>query len=137
MIRRPPRSTLFPYTTLFRSVPGAELAVGVRSPAVSRAGTRQRAGVRESGNELRESETPGYGSGDGATGRGAVSEFDVVPPAIGGARSVQAARVRFPRRDRGEFDPTGNWDGSGTTRLGSVTELAPRVISPARSGAGS
>src|SRR5258708_23846809 len=23
MIRRPPRSTLFPYTTLFRSVPGA------------------------------------------------------------------------------------------------------------------
>src|SRR3712207_7637610 len=24
MIRRPPRSTLFPYTTLFRSVPGTE-----------------------------------------------------------------------------------------------------------------
>src|SRR3989442_12474554 len=24
MIRRPPRSTLFPYTTLFRSVPGRE-----------------------------------------------------------------------------------------------------------------
>src|SRR3712207_7029466 len=30
MIRRPPRSTLFPYTTLFRSSrQGAELAVGV------------------------------------------------------------------------------------------------------------
>src|SRR5438876_12439611 len=26
MIRRPPRSTLFPYTTLFRSGPGASLA---------------------------------------------------------------------------------------------------------------
>src|SRR3712207_8616419 len=26
MIRRPPRSTLFPYTTLFRSVPDEELA---------------------------------------------------------------------------------------------------------------
>src|SRR2546425_5314041 len=25
MIRRPPRSTLFPYTTLFRSQPGAEV----------------------------------------------------------------------------------------------------------------
>src|SRR3712207_8572709 len=25
MIRRPPRSTLFPYTTLFRSVPGASI----------------------------------------------------------------------------------------------------------------
>src|SRR5256885_9766510 len=31
MIRRPPRSTLFPYTTLFRSA----LAVGPRSPAQS------------------------------------------------------------------------------------------------------
>src|SRR2546422_4931695 len=27
MIRRPPRSTLFPYTTLFRSSPGASQAV--------------------------------------------------------------------------------------------------------------
>src|SRR2546422_7712237 len=29
MIRRPPRSTLFPYTTLFRSSGAAELLVGV------------------------------------------------------------------------------------------------------------
>src|SRR2546425_7825265 len=28
MIRRPPRSTLFPYTTLFRSVLGDQLTVG-------------------------------------------------------------------------------------------------------------
>src|SRR2546429_7347224 len=28
MIRRPPRSTLFPYTTLFRSVNGAPVLVG-------------------------------------------------------------------------------------------------------------
>src|SRR5262245_65371671 len=28
MIRRPPRSTLFPYTTLFRSPDGASLATG-------------------------------------------------------------------------------------------------------------
>src|SRR5882724_12334067 len=34
MIRRPPRSTLFPYTTLFRSRP--------RSPAAERARTRPR-----------------------------------------------------------------------------------------------
>src|SRR5256885_3045590 len=27
MIRRPPRSTLFPYTTLFRSVPGSRLVI--------------------------------------------------------------------------------------------------------------
>src|SRR3712207_7693991 len=30
MIRRPPRSTLFPYTTLFRSAVGADLDRGVR-----------------------------------------------------------------------------------------------------------
>src|SRR2546426_7072728 len=28
MIRRPPRSTLFPYTTLFRSTPRLDLSVG-------------------------------------------------------------------------------------------------------------
>src|SRR3712207_1523783 len=35
MIRRPPRSTLFPYTTLFRSPADAEIAVG---PAVAMRG---------------------------------------------------------------------------------------------------
>src|SRR5258708_21496744 len=37
MIRRPPRSTLFPYTTLFRSVlqPGAGIAPAVLDVAVS------------------------------------------------------------------------------------------------------
>src|SRR3712207_8295589 len=35
MIRRPPRSTLFPYTTLFRSVDGAEDRVGRRQLAVA------------------------------------------------------------------------------------------------------
>src|SRR3712207_8179194 len=33
MMRRPPRSTLFPYTTLFRSLP-AEEVLGVRAAAV-------------------------------------------------------------------------------------------------------
>src|SRR5256884_10002946 len=33
MIRRPPRSTLFPYTTLFRS-PVVPVALGPQSPAV-------------------------------------------------------------------------------------------------------
>src|SRR3712207_8753025 len=38
MIRRPPRSTLFPYTTLFRS-----LGTGEREFEVDRAGPRRRA----------------------------------------------------------------------------------------------
>src|SRR2546427_5499448 len=32
MIRRPPRSTLFPYTTLFRSRERATVALGLRQP---------------------------------------------------------------------------------------------------------
>src|SRR5260370_6184236 len=32
MIRRPPRSTLFPYTTLFRSLPGGRPSTVARSP---------------------------------------------------------------------------------------------------------
>src|SRR5258708_25076017 len=35
MIRRPPRSTLFPYTTLFRSAP-RDLVIPVRIPGVHR-----------------------------------------------------------------------------------------------------
>src|SRR5687768_18261719 len=44
MIRRPPRSTLFPYTTLFRSAPTTSppesAAASTISPAVARDGTR-------------------------------------------------------------------------------------------------
>src|SRR3712207_7251401 len=45
MIRRPPRSTLFPYTTLFRS---AQRAPGHRVDLV-RVDSRDRAGPREAG----------------------------------------------------------------------------------------
>src|SRR5256885_10477566 len=47
MIRRPPRSTLFPYTTLFRSVLLATGAVAGRARAQSPAGHRRRT-VRKS-----------------------------------------------------------------------------------------
>src|SRR3712207_7743391 len=40
MIRRPPRSTLFPYTTLFRSVLGAPLARRFNSGAAEGLGAR-------------------------------------------------------------------------------------------------
>src|SRR5438105_11148978 len=41
MIRRPPRSTLFPYTTLFRSDPGADL-LEVRPRQAARVRRRRR-----------------------------------------------------------------------------------------------
>src|SRR5258708_37501774 len=41
MIRRPPRSTLFPYTTLFRSLSGAARRIGIlRAPLLWRLGLR-------------------------------------------------------------------------------------------------
>src|SRR5258708_15798278 len=38
MIRRPPRSTLFPYTTLFRSRPGARVGPGAAGDAAAAGG---------------------------------------------------------------------------------------------------
>src|SRR3712207_8143987 len=48
MIRRPPRSTLFPYTTLFRSAPGQgprEVGQGGDARAAARGAARGRAGL--------------------------------------------------------------------------------------------
>src|SRR3712207_8377183 len=46
MIRRPPRSTLFPYTTLFRSASGRSGADARRAPARDRGGRRVLRGGR-------------------------------------------------------------------------------------------
>src|SRR5258708_16947543 len=46
MIRRPPRSTLFPYTTLFRSLQAFDAAVGMTSVAAFGAMDRIVAGPR-------------------------------------------------------------------------------------------
>src|SRR2546426_6770888 len=62
MIRRPPRSTLFPYTTLFRSLP--DQAVELRRDARRRLGVGARlvqhvdrlVGARPFGNEARSEE---------------------------------------------------------------------------------
>src|SRR3712207_7441879 len=46
MIRRPPRSTLFPYTTLFRSAQTGGLNAGVRGGETQSKAERDRAGLR-------------------------------------------------------------------------------------------
>src|SRR2546425_8204849 len=45
MIRRPPRSTLFPYTTLFRSPVGLFLSSGLDSGAIAALAAREQAGI--------------------------------------------------------------------------------------------
>src|SRR2546430_13675562 len=53
MIRRPPRSTLFPYTTLFRSRTGARTGAGRRgSPPGGGAGARAHGRSEEHTSEL-------------------------------------------------------------------------------------
>src|SRR3712207_8540724 len=54
MIRRPPRSTLFPYTTLFRSGEGRALAAHAleRDVAVEQSGEPARDGEAEPGTAL-------------------------------------------------------------------------------------
>src|SRR3712207_7025748 len=61
MIRRPPRSTLFPYTTLFRSAPAS--AASRPDPGWARrgAGPRRRDGERDGRHEH-------HGQGAGAEG---------------------------------------------------------------------
>src|SRR2546426_12063555 len=66
MIRRPPRSTLFPYTTLFRSVwllasdlgVGAPTAVSVTGGSAVRRGPSQREAVRRSGSRNHQATSP-------------------------------------------------------------------------------
>src|SRR3712207_8555440 len=66
MIRRPPRSTLFPYTTLFRSRVDEPRAV----PDAARAGRRQPGARRRRGRVRDRDRRPGAGAG----GRGDRSE---------------------------------------------------------------
>src|SRR2546425_7212588 len=66
MIRRPPRSTLFPYTTLFRSRPqpgGAERGdrrAARRSGSLHVAGDGERSGARPGGAPRRDHAIPGW-----------------------------------------------------------------------------
>src|SRR2546422_2150472 len=71
MIRRPPRSTLFPYTTLFRSqtfhvrragglARAARSAGGSRGPLPRRAGRRGRAGAAADRKSTRLNSSHGY-----------------------------------------------------------------------------
>src|SRR5436309_12535360 len=57
MIRRPPRSTLFPYTTLFRSRAGAARGPGAVQPAADDAHARLAPGPQRVGGDR------GYGDG--------------------------------------------------------------------------
>src|SRR3712207_8821976 len=69
MIRRPPRSTLFPYTTLFRSRPARH---PVEEPAQHGAALRELRGGRRAGSRLFRGARSGDGGRRGGLLRGAL-----------------------------------------------------------------
>src|SRR2546427_2102494 len=121
MIRRPPRSTLFPYTTLFRSRPRA----GARSPA----GPPARCGVqrgpadpaprRDAGDRRRSGPLACRGPG----GAGASAERGSRGPVRGCGRDGAAVR-RGPVRRRG--------DVGRTAQLAAARRRAPGRARPGR-----
>src|SRR2546430_7405781 len=74
MIRRPPRSTLFPYTTLFRSRDDGGEAHGGTDPAVPPCRARPRRGRGDAGRDLAGSPGAGCRQGGGTDGRGRSEE---------------------------------------------------------------
>src|SRR5256885_8274251 len=69
MIRRPPRSTLFPYTTLFRSRPGPAQGLGRREvPQRLLGGPAHRARQRAHGAGVQSLASGGRGTGGGGLG---------------------------------------------------------------------
>src|SRR2546425_3514565 len=92
MIRRPPRSTLFPYTTLFRSLgEGAAREVVRRAPAEPRHLDRLLGG-RERGERAPVAllQVLGLGGGGGEGGRGGAGPRP--PPPRGGRRGGGCGR---------------------------------------------
>src|SRR3989449_8178114 len=65
MIRRPPRSTLFPYTTLFRSPKGSSYIASIGSIAIARASATRRAIPPESSPGARDRKSTRLNSSHG------------------------------------------------------------------------
>src|SRR5256884_2843339 len=94
MIRRPPRSTLFPYTTLFRSYKGAERALGELLKALVQSAS--------SDLHLRVGEPPVFRT-HGEMKRQAT------PPLSSEQLEMMLLSV-MPERNRGEWKETGDSD---------------------------
>src|SRR3712207_2956361 len=118
MIRRPPRSTLFPYTTLFRSVvEEAVLLVPqrllVRAEGVHRPGDRQ-----EVLEELRRRGVPGL----------------VEPGQLEGDLEHLLAVERHPARGIGLLQPVARRQRRGAVEQGDVVHAEEAALEQARAG---
>src|SRR2546430_1515461 len=121
MIRRPPRSTLFPYTTLFRSIPGAVGHLCGRSRERAGGDRRVRGGEsRVLRRAPRADHKPRPGAGDRACGRPGAAYPPAARPA--GAGVVVGDRVGRPPGGSGDAALVGQ--GGRVSRPGM--DLPPR-----------
>src|SRR3989454_9810610 len=110
MIRRPPRSTLFPYTTLFRSAARVPIA------------DAERAELEPAGHENRHRTAQLPVAHLGAAGTDAELPERIVSPAVRRAISGDAARGHDPRADAHEREAAGH---GGAGAAGPVWCAAP------------
>src|SRR3712207_1923283 len=123
MIRRPPRSTLFPYTTLFRSPQLPVRLVDELEPVDAAAGVREAevvAGVEELEEALPRRARPG------ALGRDAVLQR--APARVEACRIASRLEVAPPRVRRG---PVGELEGHLRVRVADPRDLL-RSVGPDR-----
>src|SRR3712207_2549701 len=106
MIRRPPRSTLFPYTTLFRSGEGTVVRVGITDHAQDALGDIVFVQLPEVGAEV----TPGNPIGEVESTK---SVSDVYSPVAGVVSAVNETLTDTPE--------TVNADPYGQGRLVEIT----------------
>src|SRR2546427_12369501 len=105
MIRRPPRSTLFPYTTLFRSHPsGAGQTIASNFPV----SMEQQSAVAGGNNRTEITAAPGFSIGAGHRME-VVLELNTIGPANGGFR--------------GWIDGTAGMDDHGMVYVGAANPL--------------
>src|SRR3989442_7786302 len=99
MIRRPPRSTLFPYTTLFRSTGPAPLVDGVGCRAHQKVGPLHPGGDGAWGlhRDPIRPEVGGRTEPDVTCHVGEIAPLQLVPLAVAGPRTCRPIQAHGPR----------------------------------------
>src|SRR3989454_4878244 len=146
MIRRPPRSTLFPYTTLFRSVSSAVPVSSPRSSTMQARGRRSdhlrtiapstsrrgfRAGSDEEGLTLRRSQAA-VNRSNPRSSLAMLLRVSIVGGSGDGPRLAAARQAAIPRRERYERGARGQRERGGGADGRQRHPDQPQALGPAQ-----
>src|SRR3712207_8306724 len=93
MIRRPPRSTLFPYTTLFRSVVGIDMPIGLSDDGVRACDVEARRRLGRAGSSVFPTPVRAVLATDHYAEARALSRAATDPPRAPSAPSLQLVKA--------------------------------------------